>query len=238
MKARLEPRIVAAKIHVLAPAVHGVPEPPEEIKASSQGGLMDAMDAVSYEFGSEDPETAPPWSLEIADFNLSRELAAHLRFCMSPFSPQMHRILSAGKPRGRPERKFYVAKCCRRLVGDAGKRRRQTLLWHCRRCSQSSHRRAAPQRQGRVHPCSSRRIRSFRRGRGGLLKRKSSSSVRDRGPGGGSPIQWADRCAQRRSPDYSHCGRCRDQCPGHECARRTQSLPVLRNRFSVHRANR
>ncbi len=32
---------------------------------------MDAMDAVSYEFGSEDPETAPPWSLEIADFNLS-----------------------------------------------------------------------------------------------------------------------------------------------------------------------
>ena len=71
MKAKLEPRIVAAKIHVLAPAVHGVPEPPEEIMASSQGGLMDAMDAVSYEFGSKDPETAPPWSLEIADFNLS-----------------------------------------------------------------------------------------------------------------------------------------------------------------------
>jgi len=38
--------MVAASIHVFASAAHGAPTSPDRITASSQGGLMDAMDAT------------------------------------------------------------------------------------------------------------------------------------------------------------------------------------------------
>jgi hypothetical protein len=54
MKAMLDPRMVAASIQVLVSAPQGTPTPPDRITASSQGVLMDAMDAIQYALGSED----------------------------------------------------------------------------------------------------------------------------------------------------------------------------------------
>jgi hypothetical protein len=45
MKAMLEPRMVAASIQPLASALHGTSTSTDRITASSQGGLMEAMDA-------------------------------------------------------------------------------------------------------------------------------------------------------------------------------------------------
>jgi len=54
MKAMLEPMMVAASIHVLAAAPHGAALLPDRITASSQGDLIDAMDASCSGYGSED----------------------------------------------------------------------------------------------------------------------------------------------------------------------------------------
>src|SRR5216683_933774 len=48
MNARLEPRMVAARIQGPACALHGLPSPPDRIMASSHGGFMQAADAVVY----------------------------------------------------------------------------------------------------------------------------------------------------------------------------------------------
>ena len=49
--------MVAASIHLLAAAPHGVPTAVDWITASSQGVLMQAMDAIRDAGGSEDYET-------------------------------------------------------------------------------------------------------------------------------------------------------------------------------------
>jgi hypothetical protein len=46
MKAMLEPRIVAASIHDLDFVTHGTAAPVDRIAASSQGILMETMDAA------------------------------------------------------------------------------------------------------------------------------------------------------------------------------------------------
>jgi hypothetical protein len=51
MKAMLDPRMVAASIHGLALSVHGTSPPPDRITASSQGALMETMDAIQGVFG-------------------------------------------------------------------------------------------------------------------------------------------------------------------------------------------
>jgi len=49
----LEPIMVAARIQFLASGAHGDPTCSDRIIASSQGALMQAMDAAGGEFGSE-----------------------------------------------------------------------------------------------------------------------------------------------------------------------------------------
>ena len=51
MNAMLEPRIVAVRIHGLVPSPHGTSLPPDRSTASSQGALMDTMDAIKDALG-------------------------------------------------------------------------------------------------------------------------------------------------------------------------------------------
>src|ERR1700690_3508543 len=53
MKARLDPRMVAASTQRLAAAVHGTPPFADLTTASSQGALMQALDASAREFDSD-----------------------------------------------------------------------------------------------------------------------------------------------------------------------------------------
>jgi len=52
MKAMLDPRMVAASIHVFASAAAGTPAAVDRITTSSQGVLMEAMDAIQGALGS------------------------------------------------------------------------------------------------------------------------------------------------------------------------------------------
>src|SRR5208283_383731 len=52
MKARLEPIMVAASTQFLAPAAQGDATSPDRITASSQGGLMQPMDAGDFHLDS------------------------------------------------------------------------------------------------------------------------------------------------------------------------------------------
>ena len=53
--------MVAASIHGLALSAQGTSAPPDRNTASSQGALMETMDAIQGGFG---PETDPEWLLE------------------------------------------------------------------------------------------------------------------------------------------------------------------------------
>jgi hypothetical protein len=50
--------MVAASIHGLALSLQGTSAPPDRNTASSQGGLMETMDAIQGGFG---PKTDPEW---------------------------------------------------------------------------------------------------------------------------------------------------------------------------------
>jgi hypothetical protein len=59
MNAMLEPRMVAARTHGLAFSPHGTSLPPERNTISSQGALMEIMDAIRGVFGPKiDPAKA------------------------------------------------------------------------------------------------------------------------------------------------------------------------------------
>jgi hypothetical protein len=49
--------MVAASIQVLVSAPHGTPAPADRITASSQGVLMEVMDAIQGALGSEDRQS-------------------------------------------------------------------------------------------------------------------------------------------------------------------------------------
>jgi hypothetical protein len=51
MNAMLEPRMVAVSIHGLALSAHGTSLPADRNTTSSQGALMETMDAVQGTFG-------------------------------------------------------------------------------------------------------------------------------------------------------------------------------------------
>jgi hypothetical protein len=59
MNAMLEPRIVAVRIHGLVLSPHGASLPPDRSTASSQGALMETMDAFEAASGPKiDPQKA------------------------------------------------------------------------------------------------------------------------------------------------------------------------------------
>src|ERR1022692_2920974 len=82
MKARLEPIIVAASIHALDCAADGGPTLRDRITASSQGGLIGAMDSA-WVRRSQDSSRCLLRSPVIIDQTVRRAVVRKHRFCFA-----------------------------------------------------------------------------------------------------------------------------------------------------------
>src|ERR1700758_1506085 len=110
MKAMLEPRIVAASIQVLVSGLPGTPIPTDRITASSQGTLMNPMDASTFELGSgsnllscvitqptrivvSDANSSVVWDSDPSEFSATLSKNSRTTTFAFPFCPSQHRRL-------------------------------------------------------------------------------------------------------------------------------------------------